>query len=731
MEESVQNGQVEDNTADSNKTEKQSPKITEPVKSDIYKDQNENSTEQTLITQIPVTQTSETQIPTDFGDWKTLIHEETNQYYFWNTVTGETSWELPAGAVPVPVQEVPIDGTVSVETGTDLVGTETAERQVAESGEERDLNGGTVLKPEFGEERESNGGTVLKADFDPEQLVRFGEDLLSRLALLEGSFDEIGPLRKEIEVRIEDCKALSLYGSSILPFWIHTETKLKLLEASVLEAEETFSLTKTHDSKEERERETSLNSLEETEPPKEEENDNNINNMLSTEYLEKEKIEEKDKEEEKEEEEKEVEKEKEEKDEPKIETETDMDVEMEVEEAETSKTETNPNHNHNNNIVISDTTEKTNLPLLEEGEIPSPPSDEWAPPPLPPGTEPVPPPPGTEPVPLPPGTVPVHVPEPPEAVPPPPGTVPVPVLPPGVELVPPPPPAEEEPVPPPPPEEDPLPVPAQLSVSYASYVEPVPVQVPVQSYVGLPTYDFGASYQTYAQPNYYESMAYYTVPAVPTTVPVPAQIAVPVPAPVPVPSETGTEVESSVQTDSTAGSKVQNPKVVKGKKRTSAVLTTMRSNKKVASLVSKWKAASEEIHEEPESSIEALEKKRQREIEEWKANQIASGEAQDNANFVPLGGDWRERVKRRRAKEAKKEQKTENSSETENINISSSVQDKKQEIKSVQEKQENHDLAKFSIGLPSNWHAYWDESSKQVYYGNIVTSETTWVKPTK
>ena len=36
-------------------------------------------------------------------------------------------------------------------------------------------------------------------------------------------------------------------------------------------------------------------------------------------------------------------------------------------------------------------------------------------------------------------------------------------------------------------------------------------------------------------------------------------------------------------------------------------------------------------------------------IEQWRAEQIASGEAKANANFQPLGGDWRERVKRKRA----------------------------------------------------------------------------------
>ncbi|KAL3508335.1 hypothetical protein ACH5RR_027736 [Cinchona calisaya] len=150
-------------------------------------------------------------------------------------------------------------------------------------------------------------------------------------------------------------------------------------------------------------------------------------------------------------------------------------------------------------------------------------------------------------------------------------------------------------------------------------------------------------------------------------------------------------------------------KVQRNKKRTVAVVSTLKSNKKVSSLVDKWKAAKEELQEEekePESAYEILEKKRQREIEEWHAQQIASREANNNANFQPLGGDWRERVKRKRAKLAK-----------------DSVQ-----IPSDGVSEPN--LDELSRGLPHGWQVYWDDSSKQVYYGNSLTSETTWIRPT-
>ena len=35
------------------------------------------------------------------SSWKMVLHEESNSYYYWNTVTGETSWEVPADLAQV------------------------------------------------------------------------------------------------------------------------------------------------------------------------------------------------------------------------------------------------------------------------------------------------------------------------------------------------------------------------------------------------------------------------------------------------------------------------------------------------------------------------------------------------------------------------------------------------------------------------------------------------------
>jgi hypothetical protein len=90
-------------------------------------------------------------------------------------------------------------------------------------------------------------------------------------------------------------------------------------------------------------------------------------------------------------------------------------------------------------------------------------------------------------------------------------------------------------------------------------------------------------------------------------------------------------------------------KAVRGKKRShsTTVAASLKANKKVSSMVNKWLAAKEELHSSEEDEdkalfdLEAIEKKRQKEIEEWRSQQLASGGALENANFQPLGTlDW-------------------------------------------------------------------------------------------
>ncbi|KAJ0102329.1 hypothetical protein Patl1_03796 [Pistacia atlantica] len=180
-------------------------------------------------------------------------------------------------------------------------------------------------------------------------------------------------------------------------------------------------------------------------------------------------------------------------------------------------------------------------------------------------------------------------------------------------------------------------------------------------------------------------------------------------------SVVSTNAVSSAAATATTSSTTKVQSKVRNKKRTVAVAPSLRSNKKVSSLVDKWKAAKEELNDdedEPENAYEILEKKRRRAIEEWHAQQIASGEAKDNANFQPLGGDWREKVKRRRAQAAKEAARSPPDTQTDG-------------------NEQQPDLVDLSKNLPSGWQAYWDETSKQVYYGNTITSETTWTRPKK
>lgn len=69
----------------------------------------------------------------------------------------------------------------------------------------------------------------------------------------------------------------------------------------------------------------------------------------------------------------------------------------------------------------------------------------------------------------------------------------------------------------------------------------------------------------------------------------------------------------------------------------------------------KWGKARADVH--PDSDEETPEQKQIREMEDWKANQLMNGAAQNNPNFVPVASDWKEKLQeRKKAKKAKNKQ---------------------------------------------------------------------------
>ncbi|KAL6513950.1 hypothetical protein OROHE_019406 [Orobanche hederae] len=762
--------------------------------------------------------------------WKLVLHDESNQYYYWNIVTGETSWEVPNILAQANGMTSSEKVTEATERRTDaIIGTCKSSTHL--NMEEGDVNtsklnvdsmvncqssgnadhgaqtdgSNEVIKGESIEDAEgnrdasqSNGASLpgrrsVESNYGAEstdissQLIKHCEDLLERLNSVKGLNCHLeGQNLKikctvEIETRLADFKALASHGLSLLPFWLHSEGQIKQLEAAVegvIQCSNSASLVDLEATLESREGtgdDTEIGASERkawftvveshTEYPARKSNYEATTNEHVpsvwcssncpvndvggiTEIMR-------------------TEKESELAPGPAIHSgeDVDMDVDMEVDDISSVKSPSKgasgarylastdlPNVHHTH----------ADLASTAPGEVFSvaPPGEEWIPPP-PPDSEPIPPPP-----------------------------------------------PDDEPFPPPPPDEppessyppvsnlgsvQPFPHPEQYTLSYpGSNIEYYGQTNLGASGSGLYTHSEGKQVAVSHLSHYYDGAAnIYTVAPVivnhvePTSYyglqngtlnplqlisgvaessgslsePAPealdsgaagsmdylpeagsnllleanlssdrsgdAQVMVPselpeahfsTGAPATSSGANGVSASSSDATTSlpAATTSKSQSKVPRGKKRTVAVVSTLRSNKKVSSLVDKWKAAKEELHEEEEEAEDAyeiLERKRQREIEEWRAQQIASGEARDNANFQPLGGDWRERVKRKRAQKMKEGQQS-----------SPDV---------AMDENQQSDLAQLSKGLPSGWQVYWDNASKLVYYGNVRTSETTWTRPTE
>jgi hypothetical protein len=133
------------------------------------------------------------------GNWKAIMHEQSNQYYYWNTITGETSWEIPNALA----SGVSADGVTSASMPTHMEYSVEAHAHVLphSNGEaypnDVSVGNGTATYSSMGmvcgsgeltHSAYAYTGAVAShesVNIDPLQLAKFGEDLLQRLKLLE------------------------------------------------------------------------------------------------------------------------------------------------------------------------------------------------------------------------------------------------------------------------------------------------------------------------------------------------------------------------------------------------------------------------------------------------------------------------------------------------------------------------------------------------------------------
>ncbi|XP_076930905.1 uncharacterized protein LOC143595873 [Bidens hawaiensis] len=191
--------------------------------------------------------------------WKMVLHEESNSYYYWNIVTGETSWETPVALTqgnesaydPKSVTEIEETHAASVDTQANNESTNGVVLEAKVHNENytnimvncKDEGLVTQSCVALSNAEAHNNDSVIQdigghgdVSSDSFRLLQLCESLSERLKSLEGSegfSDKIQKLMFELDIRLTDIKSLVPYGSSLLPFWLHSENQLKILESSV------------------------------------------------------------------------------------------------------------------------------------------------------------------------------------------------------------------------------------------------------------------------------------------------------------------------------------------------------------------------------------------------------------------------------------------------------------------------------------------------------------------
>jgi hypothetical protein len=177
--------------------------------------------------------------------------------------------------------------------------------------------------------------------------------------------------------------------------------------------------------------------------------------------------------------------------------------------------------------------------------------------------------------------------------------------------------------------------------------------------------------------------------------------------------------------------------------KTTSKKTKVKSSKIVVkgatAMMNKWATVQKELKEEDDASDEEDEvkgeRKRLRQAEEWRTEQIRSGAVDGNSNFAPVMGDWRDKIKRRSATPMSEEEKEEEKAVEKNGNGSGGGGGEINKEISIQKEAEAAavtapDVDALSVGLPYGWRAIYDAASGGVYYGNIETQATQWERPT-